>query len=128
MTVSNLDLRDQLREAVSALCDDELQARLWMRGERLNDDEQTFDDALLFVMDQLETEDPAVFVGGMLVDDVELQAFVGLSRALDELLAVIGPNGTFADAVASGAPWQAVPPSARTLKTLLDASPANPVR
>ena len=117
----NQYIRSRLRSAVDALCDEELQERLWVRGERESNSELTFDDAVLLVIDELATTRPSDLVGHVLVDDAELLAFLRLSTSLDALVAVIGDRGTYEDAVATGLPWQEVLAAAQSLRTIIDA-------
>jgi hypothetical protein len=105
--------------AVDALCDPELQNRLWLRGERLSADEPSFDDAVLFVVDQLQTSDPAVLVGHVLRDETELDRFSSLVRSLDQLVDLIGPGASFKDALNSGSPWTDSAAAARDLRAAL---------
>jgi hypothetical protein len=116
----NEHIRARLKAAVDALCDDELHQRLWLHGERLSPDELTFDDAVLFVIDELSASDPTELVGHFLMDERELAAFLYLSHALELLVASIGEDGTFADAVTSGSPWQQCVDAARSVQGLLD--------
>lgn len=112
-------LRDQLREAVDALLDDALHERLWIRGQRRSSRELSFDDAILFIIDQLKTDEPHDLVGHILRDDGELGAFTRLSKALDTLVRRIGPGGTYRDAVGLGGPWQEVRLAAEALDDAL---------
>jgi hypothetical protein len=116
----NPHIRSRLRDAVGALCDDDLHERLWIRGDRRDNSELTFDDAVLLVIDELATPDPDELVGHVLVNGAELKAFVYLTGALNRLLAIIGQHGTYADALKSGTPWQAVMRDARSLGHLMD--------
>ncbi len=109
-------IRSRLRHAVDALCNEELQVRLWLGGERQSSDELTFDDAVLFVLDELLTADPGELVGHVLNDEEELACFLHLSCTLDKLLTVIGVHGTFEDAVQSGSTWQGCLAAAKTLR------------
>jgi len=102
----NAHIRARLSLAVDALCDDELQRRRWLRGEMLSPDELDFDDAMLLIIDELEAPDPTELVGHILVDERELAAFLDLSQMLETLVAVIGKDGTFVNAVKSVYPWQ----------------------
>jgi hypothetical protein len=115
----NSHIRSRLRDAVDALTDGELHERLWLRGDRLTADEPTFDDAVLFIIDELATPHPDELIGHVLRDGTELQAFLGLASALDRLMAVIGERGTYADAVKAGAPWRESVDAARSLGSLL---------
>jgi hypothetical protein len=112
-------IRSRLRDAVDALTDDELQERLWLRGDRLTADELTFDDAVLFIIDELATPHPDELIDHVLRDETELQAFLGLVSALDRLVTVIGERGTYADAMKAGAPWHESVDAARPLGSLL---------
>jgi hypothetical protein len=116
----NPNIRSRLRGAVGALCDDDLHERLWVRGDRRDNSELTFDDAVLLVVDELATPHPDELVGHVLLNGAELKAFVDLTEALNHLLAIIGEHGTYADALKSGAPWRAVMRDARSLGRLLD--------
>ncbi|HZQ82616.1 MAG TPA: hypothetical protein VFB25_11635 [Gaiellaceae bacterium] len=113
------EMRQRLFIAASSLCDQEFQDRLWRRGERLNDQEEGFDDAILFVIDELDWPAPSELVGSVLIDDSELAAFQRLSGALRDLVRSIGQRGTFEDAVATGGLWRGVREAAYSLKTLL---------
>lgn len=116
----NPHIRARLREAVAALCDDELHDRLWIHGNRASDRELTFDDAVLFIIDELGTGSPDELVGHLLVDETELPAFLRLSRALEGVVAAIGDRGTFQDAVRLGRPWQDALEAARSLRCAID--------
>jgi len=115
----NVAIRSRLQAAVAALCDRELQERLWVRGERHNAEELTFDDAVLFIIDELATSNPAELVGHVLLDETELEAFLRLSKALEALVDAIGDHGTFADARNSGRVWQECVDAATDLKRRL---------
>src|SRR5436190_1394149 len=106
--VESPDIRMRLSAAVASLGDEDFQDRLWRRGERLNNDELGFDDAMLVVIDELESSAQDELVGYVLRDDDELAAFRRLSAALESLVLVIGSRGTFEDALATGEPWQEV--------------------
>jgi len=112
----NVAIRSRLKAAVAALCNRELQERLWLRGERHNAEELTFDDAVLFIIDELATSNPADLVGHVLLDDSELEAFLRLSKALEALVDAIGDRGTFLDARNSGQVWQRCVDAAADLK------------
>lgn len=116
----NKHIRARLSVAVAALCDDELHDRLWLRGVMLSPDELDFDDAVLLVIDELETPDPTELIGHIFADERELAAFLRLSGALESLVAAIGKYGGFEDAVRSGPLWQECVAAARSLKGLLD--------
>jgi hypothetical protein len=113
------ELRERLDEAVTELCDEELQDRLWRRGERRNDRELGFDDAMLLVIDELDWPESSELVGSVSRNNAELAAFRRLSSALNDLVDVIGNRGTDVDAVASGAPWREVLAAARSLGRVL---------
>jgi hypothetical protein len=115
----NRHIRKRLYDAVTALVDEELHERLWLHGERQSGDELTFDDALLFVIDQLSTDDPSELIGHMLVDQAELETFLRLSIALERVASIIGDRGTFQDAVASGEPWRHAVAAAESLRRQL---------
>jgi hypothetical protein len=119
VTIVFPEIRARLRDAAASLSNEELQNRLWRRGDRENDQELGFDDAVLVVIDELDWRPPRELVGYVLLNDLELAAFQRLQRALDELVLLIGRHGTFVDALASGAPWQKVVGAARSLETLL---------
>ena len=112
-------MRARLFVAASSLCDQEVQDTLWRRGERLNDEEEGFDDTILLVVDELDWPTPSELLGGVLRDDAELVAFQRLSGVLNDLVLTIGQRGTFEDAVATGAMWEGVRSAAGSLKTLL---------
>jgi hypothetical protein len=112
----NPHARARLREALDALFDEELHDRLWVHGNPANDQEQDFDDVVLFIIDELATGSPDELVGYVLIDEAELRAFLLLSRTLEELVDVIGNRGTYQDAVRSGQPWQAALEAARSLR------------
>ena len=57
------EMRARLFVAASSLCDQELQDRLWRRGERVNDEEEGFEDTILFVIDELDWPTPTELVG-----------------------------------------------------------------
>jgi hypothetical protein len=115
----NSHVRKRLDDVVTALSNEELHERLWLHGERRSADELTFDDALLFVVDELATDEPDELVGHVLVDEIELTAFLRLSVALEQLASVIGDHGTFQDAVASGQPWRHVLAAAECVRIQL---------
>lgn len=115
----NPHIRSRLRDAVAALCDKALHERLWIRGDRLDDSELTFDDAVLLVVDELATPHPDELVGHVLIDGTELGAFLALTDALNRLLDIIGEHGTYADALNAGALWRSVVEAARSLRDLL---------
>jgi len=117
----NEAIRERLRESVAAICDADLRERLWLRGERKNADEPTFDDVVLFIVDELATSNPTELVGHALLDDRELAAFLALSAALDELVEATGDRLTYENAVATGALWQNCLASAQALADLIDA-------
>jgi hypothetical protein len=119
-TVAYPELRSRLRAAAAAFRDDELHERLWLRGKRISADEWDFEDALLFIVDQLAAFDPGELVGLVLVNDLELQAFTALSSAMNSLLLAIGDDGTYADALNTGAHWQETVTAACVLERLLD--------
>jgi hypothetical protein len=114
-------VRDSLLQAVDEISDQELQERLWVRGERRNENEHGFDDAVNLVIDELERTDPAELVGYVLRDEAELGSFSRLATALDRLLIVIGPHGTFRDALDSGQPWIDCVEAAQSLREMLSA-------
>jgi len=116
----NAAIRSRLKAAVAALCNSELQERLWLQGERRNADELTFDDAVLLMIDELAASNPAELVGHVLLDETEWEAFLRLSKALEALVDAIGDRGTFADARNSGQVWQECVDAATDLKRLLD--------
>lgn len=88
-------------------------------GQRNNDHEQSFEDAILVVIDQLETTDPSEPVGHVLRDQKEVVRFSRLAAALNKLVDVIGPHGTFEDALSVGEPWAECVAAARSLRALL---------
>jgi len=112
-------MRARLFVAASSLCDQELQDRLWRRGERVNDEEEGFEDTILFVIDELDWPTPSELVGSVLRDETELAAFQRLSGVLNDLVLTIGQRGTVDDAAATGALWQGVRAAACSLKALL---------
>lgn len=59
----NEGMRERLRESTAALGDSDLGERLWLRGERQSPSEPTFDDVVLFIVDELATNAPAELVG-----------------------------------------------------------------
>lgn len=120
VTVRFPEMRLRLRQAVDALCDQDLHERLWDRGERSSSSELGFNDTILFLADEMEMFPPADLVGDVLTDDRELKALVDLRDALNRLLTTIGERGTYVDALRSGAPWHAVMREARSLGHLLD--------
>ena len=115
----NEAIRDRRRQAVDALLDDDLRERLWLRGERRDSHEQTFDDVVLFVLDELATSDPKELVGRVLLDGVELSAFLTLTATLDALVPAAPGTPLYADAVASEK-WLDCLAAARTLRDLLN--------
>lgn len=115
----NEAIRGRLRQDVDALLDDDLHERLWLRGERRDSDEQTFDDVVLFVLDELATSDPGELVGHVLLDSAELTAFVTLSATLDALVPPGPSTPLYVDAVASEE-WPACVAAARALRDLLN--------
>ena len=90
-----------------------------MRGQRNNEYEQSFDDAILVVIDQLETSNPSELVGYVLRDQGKLERFLRLAAALNKLVDLIGPHGTFEDALSTGEPWAECVAAARSLRALL---------
>jgi hypothetical protein len=102
------EIRGRLSAVAGSLRDESFQDRLWRRGERLNNEELGFDDTILLVIDELDWPEPHDLVGSVLRDEVELEAFRRPSEALRDLIVVIGKRGTYDEALASGAPWQAV--------------------
>jgi hypothetical protein len=88
--------------AVDALCDEELQNRLWLNGERLTPDETSFGDSVNTVIDELKTDDLSELVGHVLRDENELDGFSRLVRSLQALVDVIGPLADIQDALNSG--------------------------
>lgn len=122
----NEAIRERLRESVTALCDGDLRERLWLRGERQSPTEPTFDDVVLFVVDELATREPTELVGHVLLDDRELTAFLTLSAALDELLTATGGQLNFQAVSSSRAPWHKVLAAATALDNVLGLSSLPP--
>jgi hypothetical protein len=106
-------------DAVDALSDSELQERLWLRGERLNEHEPGFSDAVAVVIDELENSNPAELIGYVLRDERELVKFERLAASLNDLVDLIGPLGSFQDAVNTGKPWAECVNAARSLRVAL---------
>ena len=119
----NAAIRSRLREAVAALSDEELHDRLWLRGERMNSNELTFDDAVLLIIDELSSADPVELIGHVLKNDEELALFLRLSSCLERLVAVIGIHGTYDDAIQSGSVWQDCVVASMTLGDSLEDRP-----
>lgn len=101
-------VRDGLREAAQALCNGDLQERVWLLGQWNQTDagKPSFDDAVNQIIDELETPNPEELIGRVLQNNAELRAFVRLQNSLGELNAAIGRYGTFADAKRQGPLWQ----------------------
>jgi hypothetical protein len=114
------EMRARLSAVTAALRDEPFQDRLWRRGERLNNEELGFDDTILFVIDELDWPEPSDLVGSVLRDEAELAGFRRLSAALRDLIVVIGKRGTYDEALASGAPWQAVLAASASLTAALE--------
>lgn len=119
MTVQFPEMRSRLGRAVDALCDTQLQARLWIGGDRLHPSELGFDDTLLFLVDELKIFDTNELVGAVLVSEAELTAFTELTCAVEQLIEAIGKLGSFKDAQESGVPWSSCVATARQLQSLL---------
>jgi hypothetical protein len=119
MTVEFPEMRSRLRQAVDALCDVDLQERLWVRGERKTRSEPGFDDTLLFLVDELEMYEVTELVGAVLMDVAELTAFTALTLAVEAVIDATGKLGSFQDAEASGVPWTTCVEMARALQLLL---------
>jgi len=119
MTPVNEAVRARLRDAVDALLNDDLHERLWLRGERRDAAEPTFDDVVLFIVDELATPQPTELVGHVLVDERELDAFVRLAKALERLVSTGDTRLGFADVVHAGPEWQTILKAARDLRDLL---------
>jgi len=110
--------RERLKEAVQVLNDGEFQERLWVRGERRNNDEPTFDDVVLLILDELDWPTTAELIGPVLRDKAELDAFVRLSTALDKL--AIGDRLPFPKATSHSELWHECQLAADELRALLD--------
>jgi hypothetical protein len=115
-------MRVRLRETIDSLLDEDLHERLWVRGERRSRSELGFEDALLFVADEMEMFGDDDLVGDVLVNNSELIAFKGLVAAIHDLIDVIGTHGSFQDAQASGATWTSCAAKARELQVRMAAA------
>jgi hypothetical protein len=113
-------MRARLQQAVDELCDGDLHERLWLRGQRVSPTELGFDDTLLFLVDEMEMFGPDDLVGDILIDDFEFVAFKELTSAVETLIEAIGKRGSYADAVASGAPWESCVARAQEMQRRLD--------
>jgi hypothetical protein len=122
MSIRYPEMRARLREAVDALCDSRLQERLWLHGERRSSSELGFDDTLLFLVDEMEMFRSDDLVGDVLVDGSELTAFSELVAAVERLIRAIGKQGSFADALAAGSPWESSVMKAREMQRLMTAA------
>lgn len=125
MSVRYPEVRVRLRQAVDALCDSRLQERLWLHGRRLSSSELGFDDTLLFLVDEMEMFGRNDLVGDVLVDDSELTAFSDLVSAIERLIRAIGEQGSFADALAAGAPWESSVTKACEMQRLMASADDN---
>lgn len=114
------EMRSRLRGAAAAFVDSELQERLWLKGERKSAEEWNFEDAMLYVIDQLAVGHAEELVGLVLANDAELEAFRVLSSAMESLASAIGEEGTYADAMSAGPLWEDTVSAARILAELLD--------
>lgn len=102
----NTAIRSRLASAIRAILDNELHERLWLQGRRLTPAEESFEDVVLFVIDELATSDPKTLVGHVLLDEGELEAFQRLSGALESLVDSIEPSATFAEVDTAGSIWR----------------------
>jgi len=120
------EMRARLRKAVDALCDTDRQERFWLRPEWRSPSEldafDSFNDTLLFVVDEMDMSERPDLVGDVLVDESELSAFRALVSAIESLIAAIGTLGEFADALASGTPWESCVAKARELQQRFEAA------
>jgi hypothetical protein len=96
--------------------------RLWLRGQRASPFELGFDDTLLFLVDEMEMFSGAELVGKVLTDDSEPIAFEALASAVTSLIEAIGRRGSFAEAVASGTPWELCVTRAHELQRRLNSA------
>jgi len=110
-------VRDGLREAAEALCNRDLQERVWLLGQWNHTDagKPSFDDAVNQVIDELEAPNPDELIGYVLHDETELRAFLRLQNSLNDLVTAIGRHGTFADVKRQGRLWRACIDAAREL-------------
>jgi hypothetical protein len=116
----NAGLRSRVEAALEALCDREFQARLWVRGERLNHEELGFDDTILVIIDELESSQPDEFVGYFL-HATELQPFIDLQNALIRLVDRLGIHGSYSDALSLGPQWRESVEAAQNLRRAMAA-------
>lgn len=114
------EMRSRLRGAAAAFGDEELQERLWLQGDRKSAEEWAFEDAILYVIDQLAVGQAEELVGLVLANDAEVEAFRALSSAMESLVSAIGEEGTYADAMSAGPQWEDTVSAARVLGDLLD--------
>lgn len=114
------EIRARLKQAVDALCDADLQNRLWLGGQRVSPSDLGFDDTLLFLVDEMEMFGAADLIGDVLIDDSELVAFRDLVAAVESLIETIGKGGSFGEALATGTHWQRCVKAAHELQRRME--------
>jgi hypothetical protein len=116
----NEAIRSRLRMAVDSLCDFGAHSDLWIEGTRTDPEEATFEDVVLFVLDELATTRPEELLGHILQDTEELSAFLNLVSALNSLIPALDKNTSFESALSAGPQWQACRDASCRLRLLLD--------
>jgi hypothetical protein len=115
----NEGIRSRLRRAVDALCDFEVHTKLWIDGIRTDPEEDSFEDVVLFLVDELATPTADEMLDHILADKEELAAFLSLTSSLESLIPHLDEKMSFQSALRDGVRWRACRDASCKLRALL---------
>jgi hypothetical protein len=102
MQVKYIDMRFNLTLVCHDIADEKFHADVWVNPSLPPPDNRfTFDDAVAYIVDDLDFPIPETLVGSVLADETELAMFLELSSALNAMINRLGPYASYEEASAS---------------------------
>lgn len=109
-----------VRAAAADLADEVFHADVWAnRRQPTPDGRFQFQEAVSYIVDDLDINQIETLVGDVFLDHLELDSFQALASALNVLLSRIGSRGSYSEA-ASAPEWSQVRSAARRLLEVLE--------